>query len=81
MHQIRVHLASEGYPILGDIIYGNPATNRKLGKIVPFQRQLLHCRNYHFIDHLGKPINITAPVPEEFVHLFPSSKNIPTTFL
>jgi 23S rRNA pseudouridine955/2504/2580 synthase len=32
MHQIRVHLASESLPILGDIIYWNPAANRQLYK-------------------------------------------------
>jgi 23S rRNA-/tRNA-specific pseudouridylate synthase len=72
MHQIRIHLASEGYPILGDLIYGTPAINRKLGKVTPQQRQLLHCWNYCFTDHTRKSIDITAPVPEDFIKVFPS---------
>ena len=51
MHQIRIHLASEGFPVLGDLIYGNPVVNRKLNKVVNIQRQLLHCWNYRFLDH------------------------------
>ncbi|MDR3168223.1 MAG: hypothetical protein LBU27_00195 [Candidatus Peribacteria bacterium] len=70
MHQIRIHLASEGFPVLGDLIYGNPAVNRKLHKVFHIQRQLLHCRNYRFVDHTGKVIDLTAPVPEEFRSVF-----------
>jgi 23S rRNA pseudouridine955/2504/2580 synthase len=70
MHQIRVHLASEGFPVLGDLIYGNPAVNRKLHKVFHIQRQLLHCRNYRFVDFTGKVIDLTAPVPEEFKSVF-----------
>lgn len=32
MHQIRVHVSDAGYPVLGDIVYGNPAANRILYK-------------------------------------------------
>jgi 23S rRNA pseudouridine955/2504/2580 synthase len=78
MHQIRIHLASEGYPVLGDNIYGNPALHRKLGKILPLQKQLLHCWNYHFVDHLGRTITITAPIPAAFITLFPDSKHLTT---
>ncbi|MDR0282665.1 MAG: hypothetical protein LBI53_05205 [Candidatus Peribacteria bacterium] len=74
MHQIRIHLASEGFSVLGDLIYGNPAVNRKLNKIMNVQRQLLHCRNYHFIDHQDKVIDITAPIPEDFEKVFPRLK-------
>jgi 23S rRNA-/tRNA-specific pseudouridylate synthase len=73
MHQIRVHLASEGYPVVGDLIYGNPAINRKLQKVVPQERQLLHCWNYRFIDHTEKTIDITAPLPDDFITTFGSN--------
>ena len=66
MHQIRIHLASEGFPVLGDLIYGTPVVNRKLNKALHIQRQLLHCWNYRFVDHVGKVIDVTAPVPEDF---------------
>jgi len=74
MHQIRIHLASEGFPVLGDLIYGNPVVNRKLNKVVNIQRQLLHCWNYRFLDHWDKTINITAPIPEDFEKVFPKIK-------
>ncbi len=66
MHQIRVHLASEGFPVLGDLIYGNPAINRKLQSSYNISRQLLHCWNYTFTDFTQKIIDVTAPLPQEF---------------
>ncbi|MFZ2151000.1 MAG: RluA family pseudouridine synthase [Candidatus Absconditicoccaceae bacterium] len=67
MHQIRIHLSSEGYPILGDIIYGNPAINRKLYKNININRQLLHCRKYSFVN-IGenKRKEFTAGIPIDF---------------
>jgi 23S rRNA-/tRNA-specific pseudouridylate synthase len=50
MHQIRVHLQDQGFSVLGDIIYGNPALNRILYKNLKINRQLLHCRVYSFWD-------------------------------
>jgi 23S rRNA pseudouridine1911/1915/1917 synthase len=43
MHQIRVHLASIGHPVLGDSIYGGAATNLELG------RAMLHAATLGFI--------------------------------
>lgn len=70
MHQIRIHLASEWYPVIGDLIYGNPAINRKANKLLHINRQLLHCYRYSFIDFEGSPISITAPVPSDLATLF-----------
>ena len=39
-HQIRVHMASLGCPVIGDKVYGKPALDRKLGPVP--QRQMLH---------------------------------------
>ena len=50
MHQIRVHMADAGYPVLGDIVYGLPSYNRRLQKTHNILRQLLHCRCYSFTD-------------------------------
>jgi len=66
MHQIRIHLASEGYPVLGDLIYGNPVINRKLNKEFHITRQLLHCYQYSFQDINGKTITFTAEMPDDF---------------
>lgn len=62
MHQIRVHFADAGYPILGDIVYGIPSFNRKLQKSYNIHRQLLHCRCYSFVDMDGNTISFEAPL-------------------
>ncbi|MCF7834712.1 RluA family pseudouridine synthase [Candidatus Gracilibacteria bacterium] len=67
MHQIRIHLSSEGYPVLGDIIYGNPAVNRKLYKKLNINRQLLHCWKYSFVDISSKKNKeFQSDVPSDF---------------
>jgi 23S rRNA pseudouridine1911/1915/1917 synthase len=49
-HQVRVHMASIGHPLLGDPVYGRsrPAT-RELLKRLNFQRQALHAARLGFI--------------------------------
>jgi len=67
MHQIRVHVASEWYPVLGDIVYGNPAANRILYTSLNINRQLLHCRNYSFLDPFkDDQIVFESPIPPDF---------------
>ncbi|MFA5748186.1 MAG: RluA family pseudouridine synthase [Candidatus Absconditabacterales bacterium] len=67
MHQIRVHLADAGFPILGDLVYGNPVANRLLYKFYDIKRQLLHCTDYSFYDMFGnKKIHLHSFLPEDF---------------
>lgn len=65
-HQIRVHMAYIGHPLLGDDIY---AGNRK----IPFNNiegQCLHAKTLGFIHpHSLKYIETDAPLPEYFEHL------------
>lgn len=71
MHQIRVHSASVDLPVIGDLIYGNPALNRLANKSLSLQRQLLHCESYWFFDpFLDKQVNFVAPLPEDFTRPF-----------
>ena len=60
-HQIRVHMAYIGHPILGDTVYGNR-------KPVPgLQGQCLHAVGLKFIHpRTGEPVQLTCPLPEEF---------------
>ena len=60
-HQIRVHMAYIGHPILGDTVYGNR-------KSVPgLQGQCLHDVGLKFIHpRTGEPVQLTCPLPEEF---------------
>jgi 23S rRNA pseudouridine955/2504/2580 synthase len=67
MHQIRVHVASEWFPVLGDIVYGSAAANRILYKSLGINRQLLHCRKYSFLNPFeNDQITFESPVPEDF---------------
>ena len=67
MHQIRIHVSAEGFPVLGDLVYGNAAANRILYKSLGINRQLLHCRKYSFLDPFqNDQITFEAPIPADF---------------
>ncbi len=62
-HQLRVHLAAIGHPILGDELYAGPAAERA-------PRLLLHAAEIAFVHpQTGKPINFLSMPP-----FFPSPK-------
>lgn len=66
-HQIRVHLAHEGHPIVGDAKYGDFAVNREYARGARrFERMFLHARRLAF-DHpaSGERIELEAPLPPE----------------
>lgn len=66
MHQIRIHLSNAGYPIIGDLMYGNAVINR-LAKKQNIHRQLLHSATYSFWDpFLEKQQTFHAPYPADF---------------
>ena len=60
-HQIRVHLASTGHPLLGDTVYGAK-------KPVPgLAGQCLHARRLRFVHpSTGKPVELECPLPPWF---------------
>lgn len=59
-HQIRVHLASRGHPLIGDATYGGTPA---LG----LQRQALHAARLHFVHPLdGRALRFEAPPPADF---------------
>jgi 23S rRNA pseudouridine955/2504/2580 synthase len=65
-HQIRVHLAHAGHPIVGDPKYGDFSLNRRIAKERGFARMFLHARELAF-DHPagGERITLKAPLPAE----------------
>jgi 23S rRNA pseudouridine1911/1915/1917 synthase len=76
-HQLRVHLAALGHPILGDILYGRPdadyldlvqgTRDARRDEKGP-TRQLLHCEQMAFPDpSTGEGVAVEAPVPADFV--------------
>lgn len=63
-HQIRVHMASIGHPLLGDEIYG-PRNGRK-----GLEGQCLHARVLGFVHpRTGEYMEFEAPLPEYFKEL------------
>lgn len=63
-HQIRVHMASIGHPLLGDEVYGNRRSAYKLCG------QTLHAGTLGFIHpSTNEYLEVTAPLPEYFSHL------------
>jgi 23S rRNA pseudouridine955/2504/2580 synthase len=69
-HQIRVHLASSGFPIVGDDKYGDFALNRELqkadGERVALKRMFLHAHQLSFIHpDTGNTVTLNAPLPPE----------------
>jgi len=75
-HQLRVHLAAIGHPILGDALYGRPDADyldlvagrrdaRREDAAPP--RQLLHCARLLFPDPAEEgTIEVVAPLPPDF---------------
>jgi 23S rRNA pseudouridine955/2504/2580 synthase len=65
-HQIRVHLAGIGHPILGDEKYGSEQS-RRLSEQLQLQHPCLHAWKLAFISAATKErVQITAPIPETF---------------
>lgn len=56
-HQIRVHLSSLGYPVVGDEVYGI--------KSPLFKRQFIHAHFIKFLSPKGKEIELTSPLPPD----------------
>jgi 23S rRNA pseudouridine955/2504/2580 synthase len=70
MHQIRVHLAHEGFPVLGDMLYGNAKSNRLLFKDLKIKKQFLHCWKYSFFDMFAnKTREFSVEAPDYFNQL------------
>ncbi|HEY0221875.1 RluA family pseudouridine synthase [Lactovum miscens] len=64
-HQIRVHLAYIGYPLLGDDLYG--------GDTHKIQRQALHCHYVRFDNHFRENlIEVDCGLPEDLICLLES---------
>ncbi len=64
-HQIRVHMASQGHPLLGDPLYGP-----KNQPVKHLEGQCLHARTIGFIHPTsGEYLEIKAPLPTYFLEL------------
>ncbi len=75
-HQIRAHLASAGYPLVGDRKYGDEELNAEAMRRFGIRRQMLHSCRIQF-PVLREPLeklsgkSFQAPLPEEFLGVCP----------
>ncbi len=64
-HQLRVHAAHAGSPLLGDRLYGGPPRLVAAdGSVTPLDRIALHAWRIEVPDASGKPWSVTAPADE-----------------
>ncbi len=75
-HQIRVHMAHIGHPIVGDPLYGpgprppRGASARLVEALRGFRRQALHAERLGFAHPIdGRPVEVEAPPPADLVAL------------
>ena len=60
-HQIRVHMASIGHPLLGDVVYGSKKPFPGLAG------QCLHAKRLRFLHpSTGEPVEVECPLPQWF---------------
>lgn len=71
-HQVRVHMASIGHPLLGDPVYGGGGkANRELLKSLGFQRQALHAAELGFTHPVTKHrLSFSSGMPADMQELF-----------
>ena len=63
-HQIRVHMAYLGHPILGDTVYGNKR------EVPGLTGQCLHAAGLQFLHpRTGELMRLSCPLPEEFIKM------------
>ncbi|RRD94798.1 RluA family pseudouridine synthase [Clostridiales bacterium COT073_COT-073] len=74
-HQIRVHMAHRGNPVLGDKVYGPKKSNFRL------DGQLLHARELAFIHpRTGKEMRFTSELPIDFKNILTVLRNYDNLF-
>lgn len=78
-HQIRVHLAHSGFPIVGDEKYGDFALNKALsrgGARPGLKRMFLHAHRLTFLHPAtGEPLQVNAPLPDECADFLQQLRN------
>jgi len=71
-HQVRVHMASIGHPLVGDPVYGRTRkAHRELLKSLGFHRQALHAAHLGFVHPITKGrLSFDSALPSDMQELF-----------
>lgn len=65
-HQIRVHFASIGHPVVGDEMYGDHQLNKKVEEKAGLNRQFLHAASLKFrLPKNDEEITLSSPLPAD----------------
>jgi 23S rRNA pseudouridine1911/1915/1917 synthase len=83
-HQVRVHLAHIGHPLIGDPLYGAGFKSKQLklaeplrGKLAAFSRQELHAAHLAFNHPItGTLLKFNCPLPADFSKIVKSFKEV-----
>ncbi|MGB9711802.1 MAG: RluA family pseudouridine synthase [Dissulfurimicrobium sp.] len=69
-HQIRVHMAHIGHPLLGDCLYGGRLTLKAAGRSITIPRQMLHSSRLGLIHPATKKeMEWTSGIPEDMIRV------------
>lgn len=92
-HQIRVHMAHAGAPLIGDPVYGrqsgimawkspaasDAAYDKALAAARAFSRQALHAAVLGFVHPItGETLHFEAPLPDDMANLIAALRQLPT---
>lgn len=70
-HQIRVHLASLGHPVVGDTLYGAPRNLAGYGETTSLERNFLHAAAIQFQHPISyRVLSFRLPLPAELESFF-----------
>jgi 23S rRNA pseudouridine1911/1915/1917 synthase len=75
-HQIRVHMASLGHPLLGDPVYGGDGTRFEATHRKYFCGQCLHAGELSLTHpRTGEKMHFSCPLPEYFTNVLQKLRN------
>ena len=76
-HQIRVHMAAIGHPVVMDEVYGDRKKDKKFVELYGLKRQFLHAWKLSFLSpSTGKKIKVTAPLADDIKPLLSSLQEL-----
>jgi 23S rRNA pseudouridine1911/1915/1917 synthase len=80
-HQIRVHAAAAGAPLIGDRVYGGPARMiLPSGRVIELRRVALHSARVVVPSARGAAFSVTSPVPDDLGHLWEALGGLPAAW-